>query len=150
MTGPSPADDRDLLHPGLVGLGAALLIAAFVTDLFYWGTLLPEWESFSIWLLTGGLVLAGWAGVCFVLDLVLGRMRAVAWGRFAALTAAALISLLNAFVHSRDGYTAVVPEGLGLSVIVMLLLLAVGWRGWSLAAARPARSPRASLEGIRP
>jgi uncharacterized membrane protein len=36
--------DRDLLHPRLVGLGAILLIATFVTDLFYWQTLLPAWR----------------------------------------------------------------------------------------------------------
>jgi uncharacterized membrane protein len=58
-----------------------------------------------------------------------------------------LLSLLNAFVHSRDGYTAVVPQGLCLSAIVTVLLLVIGWRGWSLAALRPTPSP--SPEGIR-
>jgi uncharacterized membrane protein len=55
---------------------------------------------------------------------------------FALLTVAALLSVLNAFIHSRDGYTAVVPQGLALSAIVAVLLLAAGWRGWSLCAVR--------------
>jgi uncharacterized membrane protein len=155
MTHPSRTTDLDLLHPRLVGAGAALLIAACMTDLLYWHTLLPEWETFSIWLLTGGLVLAAWSGIALILDLVLGRVRTIQWGRFLTLTAAALLSFLNAFVHSRDGYTAVMPEGLGLSAIVAILLFAVGWQGWTVATARTVRRarplhPQASPEGIRP
>ena len=137
-----------LLHPLLIGPGAALLIAAFATDLLYWRTVLPAWETFSIWLLTGGLILAALASLALLLDVVLRHARAISWWRFLALAAAVLLALLNAFVHSRDGYTAVVPQGLALSAIATILLLVVGWRGWSLAAARPASS--ASSEGIRP
>ncbi|MHB8286782.1 MAG: DUF2231 domain-containing protein, partial [Caulobacteraceae bacterium] len=39
------------------------------------------------------------------------------------VAAAALLSLLNAFVHSRDAWTSVVPDGITLSVIVTALLL---------------------------
>jgi uncharacterized membrane protein len=137
-----------LLHPLLIGPGAALLIAAFATDLLYWRTVLPAWETFSIWLLTGGLILAALASLALLLDVVLRHARAFSRWRFLALAAAVLLALLNAFVHGRDGYTAVVPQGLLLSAIVTVLLLAIGWRGWSLAAARPASS--ASSEGIRP
>jgi uncharacterized membrane protein len=40
-----------------------------------------------------------------------------------------VLSLVNAFVHSRDGYTAVVPQGLILSGLVVLLLIVTGWLG---------------------
>jgi uncharacterized membrane protein len=50
------------------------------------------------------------------------------------LTAAALLSLLNAFVHSRDAWTSVVPQGIWLSGIVALLLLIVAVRGWTVTA----------------
>ena len=154
MSDPLRTGDGNMLHPRLVGAGAVLLIAAFATDLFYWDSLLPEWETFSIWLLTGGLVLAAWSGIALIVDLVLGRVRSIRWGRFLALTAAALLSLLNAFVHSRDGYTAVIPEGLGLSAIAAILLLVVGCQGWSVAAARRAprhqpRQPRPAAKGIQ-
>jgi hypothetical protein len=46
------------LHPRLIGLGAAFLIAALATDLAYANSLLFRWENFLIWLLTGGLLLA--------------------------------------------------------------------------------------------
>jgi uncharacterized membrane protein len=135
-----------LLHPGLIGAGAALLIGVLVTDILYWRTLLPEWETFSIWLLTGGLILAAMSGLGLLLDVRLGRMPGISRERFLALGAAALLSLLNAFIHSRDGYTAVVPQGLGLSAIVAVLLLVVGRRGWSLCVARP--SPTVSSRGV--
>ena len=124
------------LHPYLVAPGAALLMAAFVTDLIYLRTLSIMWETFSDWLLTAVLILAALAGLALLLDVLLGRIGRIAWLPLAGLTAAALLSLLNAFVHSRDGYTAVVPEGIVLSGVVTVLLLAAGWRGWDLGAAQ--------------
>lgn len=148
MTKSTPATTPpSLLHPLLVAPAAALLIAGFATDLLYWRTVLPQWETFSIWLLTGGLILAALSGLALLLDVMLRRVRAIDWLRFAALAVAALLSLLNAFIHSRDSYTAVVPEGLALSAIVTLLLLVIGWRGWSLSRARP--SSPASFQGVR-
>jgi uncharacterized membrane protein len=128
------------LHPGLIASGAVLLIAAFVTDILYAQTLSSEWETFSIWLLTGGLILAGLSGLALLLDLALRRVTSIAWLRFAGLTVAALLALLNAFIHSRDSYTAVVPQGLELSGLVTVLLLLVGWRGWSLSGPRRSNS----------
>ena len=57
---------------------------------------------------------------------------------------AALLSVLNALVHSRDAYTAVVPEGLVLSAVVAALLIAVGFGGgWALEAGRTRSVSRA-------
>jgi uncharacterized membrane protein len=131
-----------LLHPRLIGPGAALLIGVLATDLVYWRTASMQWETFSIWLLTAGLILAALAGVALLADVVLRRAGAISWWRFAALAAAALLSFLNAFIHSRDGYTSVVPGGLVLSAIVTVILLAIGSRGWSLSSPRP--SPTSS------
>jgi uncharacterized membrane protein len=50
---------------------------------------------------------------------------------FVLLAIAALLSLVNAFVHSRDAWTSVEPDGIWLSGISALLLLIVGVRGWS-------------------
>src|SRR5882757_7833578 len=59
---------RGPLHPRLIGSGAVLLIAALATDVIYAGTLLFQWENFSIWPLTSGLVLAAGAGLALVVD----------------------------------------------------------------------------------
>jgi uncharacterized membrane protein len=94
-----------------------------------------------MWLLTAGLVLAALAGFALVADLLLHRIRNIDWLRFGGFTLAALASLLNVLVHSRDAYTAVVPQGLELSVFVAALLITLGWRGWSLTArSHPSKS----------
>jgi uncharacterized membrane protein len=129
------------LHPRLIGAGAILLIATAATDLAYTTSLLVQWENFSMWLLTGGLVLAAFAGAALVIDLLLHRVRNIDWLRFGGFTLAALLSLLNALVHSRDAYTAVVPQGIELSALVAVLLIMLGWRGWSLTArSHPSKS----------
>lgn len=120
------------IHPGFVAAGASLLISAFVSDLIYWQTALFQWTNFSAWLITAGLLLALLAGIALVIDVVLRGAGPVSWTHFAALTAAALLSLLNAFIHSRDAWTTVVPQGVAISGVVTILLLAVGWRGWSV------------------
>jgi uncharacterized membrane protein len=132
-----PEGRRVLLHPGLIASGATLLIATFVSDVLYWQTLLFQWNNVSEWLLGAGLVLAALAAIAFLIDLALRRVRKVAWLRLAGLTVAALLSVLNAFIHSRDAYTAVVPEGIILSALVTVILILVGiGGGWSLASRR--------------
>jgi uncharacterized membrane protein len=128
---------RRLLHPGLVASGATLLIATFVSDYLYWDTLLFQYNNFSGWLLAGGLVVALLAAIAFVIDLVLGHVGRIAWMRFAGLAVAALLGIVNAFVHTRDAHTAVVPEGITLSAVIAIILLLVGITGgWSVASCR--------------
>jgi uncharacterized membrane protein len=45
---------------------------------------------------------------------------------------AMILSLFNVLVHSRDGYTSVVPTGLILSGLVVLILIVTGWLGGEL------------------
>jgi uncharacterized membrane protein len=137
------------LHPGLVASGATLLIAAFVSDVLYWRTLLFQWNNVSQWLVAAGMVLALLAAIAFVVDLLRKSVGRIAWIRFAALALAAVLGLVNAFVHSSDAYTAVVPQGIALSGAVTLLLLFVGLTGgWSLARRRHAFSSQ--NRGARP
>ena len=125
----------EAIRPILLSFPMAYFTAAFVTDLAYWRTADVMWESFSDWLITAGLITAGFAAIVFVIDLVLGkRSRTLAWPHAVGYVLAVLLSLLNAFVHSRDGYTAVVPTGLTLSALVVAILLITGWAGRALIA----------------
>src|SRR6267142_2505584 len=117
---------RRPMHPRLIGSGAVLLIATLASDAIYANTLLFQWENFSIWLLTSGLVLAALGGVTLVLDILSRRIARIDWVKFMGLAVAALLSLLNAFVHSRDAYTAVIPQGIVLSASVAVLLAFIG------------------------
>jgi uncharacterized membrane protein len=118
------------IHKLLVSFSAAYFTGALVTDLAYWQTLNVLWERFSIWLIVAGLVMAGLAAITYVIDLFTGRrIDRPTLPHVAGYALAALISLINAFVHSRDGYTAVVPTGLmlsGLVLVVLVLTAAVG------------------------
>ena len=131
------ASSGDPIHPTLMSFPIAYFTAAFVTDLVYWRTANVLWETFSDWLITAGLVTAGIAIIAFVVDLARGkRPRTLAWPHAVGYALAVLLSLLNAFVHSRDGYTAVVPTGVTLSGVVVVILLVMGWAGRALIARR--------------
>src|SRR5690349_13404575 len=124
------------LHPFFVALGGALLMAALVTDYMYTSNSLMQWANFSCWLITGGLVLAVLATIFLVIDFALGRARRIRWLDFGLLGAAAILSVVNVFVHTRDAWTSVVPTGIVLSIIVTILLLPAGLRGWCITAVK--------------
>jgi uncharacterized membrane protein len=122
------------IHRMLVSFSAAYFAGALVTDLVYWQMPDVLWERFSIWLIAAGLVMAGLAAIAYVIDLAGGRqIDRPAWPRVAGYALAVLLSVINAFVHSRDGYTAVVPTGLMLSGLVVVVLLLTAWIGMALA-----------------
>jgi uncharacterized membrane protein len=131
-----PNRTRGLLHRGFVGAGGLLLIAALVSDYTYYATALWQWANFSAWLITAGLVLTGIAALLLVLDFATGRAGRLKPGSFILVIVAALLSLLNAFVHSRDAWTSVVPQGIVLSAVSAILLVLSGARGWSLTTNR--------------
>src|SRR6266481_6146316 len=116
------------IHKIPVSFSAAYFAGALVADLVYWQIPDVLWERFSIWLITAGLIMAGFAAIAYVIDLAGGRrIDRPAWPRAVGYTLAVLLSLVNAFVHSRDGYTAVVPTGLMLSGLVVVVLLLTAW-----------------------
>jgi uncharacterized membrane protein len=119
--------------PMLVPFPIACFAGALVTDLAYWRTSAVMWERFSIWLISAGLIIAGIAVIAGVIDLAVGkRFQTLAWPHAVGYVLALLLSLINAFVHSRDAYTAVVPTGLMLSGLVVIILLFTGWVGSAL------------------
>ena len=125
------------IHKMLVSFSAAYFAGALVTDLVYWQIPDVLWERFSIWLIVAGLIMAGFAVIAYVIDLAGGRrIDRPAWPRVVGYALAVLLSLINAFVHSRDGYTAVVPTGLMLSGLVIVVLLLTAWVGRTLLANR--------------
>ncbi len=116
---------RRPLFPGLMTFPAACFIVTLITDIAYARTAEMMWESFSIWLLTIGLLAAG-------LFVLIGLIQAYAQGRWPTMVLrvgyaiALILGLVNAFVHSRDAYTSVVPTGLTLS-IATVVVLAITW-----------------------
>ncbi|MDQ2823195.1 MAG: DUF2231 domain-containing protein [Pseudomonadota bacterium] len=138
------------VYATLVQFPAVCFLGALITDIAYWRSTMFIWETFSIWLLTAGCIFGGLAAIAGLITWV--SHRHVRAPRFAALhvlvsVAALVLSIINAFVHSRDGYTAVVPLGISLSIVVAILMLAATWLGWprthTVAAASPSTNAHA-------
>ncbi|MCX8255848.1 Putative membrane protein (fragment) [Beijerinckiaceae bacterium RH AL1] len=98
-----------------------------------------------MWLLTFGLFGAALAVLGGIVDLIRGfRVRGLGQPvvRVLGHLVAFALAFVNVLVHSRDGYTAVVPQGLILSAATVLVLLATS------IAARRADTQRLLAGGI--
>lgn len=119
----------------LVPIPIVCFVATLVTDIVYWQTANMLWADMSAWLLVVGLIVSVFAIVAGLIDF-LGdcRIRTLhaAWIHVVGNVTVIIISIFNAFIHSRDAYTSVVPTGLILSAIVVLILLVTGWNGWTM------------------
>jgi uncharacterized membrane protein len=125
---------RRPIHGIPASFSAAYFSAALVTDLIYWQVPNVMWERFSIWLIVAGLISAGIAVIGYLIDVAGSRnIERPAWPRVVGYAVAVLLSLMNAFVHSRDGYTAVAPTGLMFSGSVVVVLLLTALTGTALA-----------------
>jgi len=144
MAATEPADVRrpgdrghtlGALHALFGAFPLAYFLLAFLTDIAYSQSYNLQWQYFSIWLITAGLIMGGLAAVFGFIDYFGNRrIRALrpATPHMLLNLLAMILSLVNAFVHSRDGWQAVVPTGIILSGIVVLILLVSAWLGGSM------------------
>lgn len=128
------------IHAMLAAYPLAFFSAALVTDILYVNSPQPQWSNFSVWLITFGLIMGVAAAAAGIADALLnrGRPRRHSWLHSLGTLLMLGLALVNAFVHSRDGWTAVMPAGLILSAIVALLALVTSWAGYALASVREA------------
>jgi uncharacterized membrane protein len=113
------------IYAMLLPIAVVCFLGALLTDLAYGGSggnLL--WLNFSSWLLAAGLFFGAFVAIALLIDAI--RMSGP-WLAFALLIAAWVVELINSFIHTRDGWTAVHPSGLVLSIIGAVLMLGSGW-----------------------
>ena len=123
------------IHAMIVPVPFVCLVGTLVTDLAYWKTATMMWADMSAWLLTMGLFISMFAVIAGLVDFFGDRrVRALrsAWIYGLSGALALVLSIFNAFIHSRDAYTSVVPTGLTVSSLVVLILLVSAWSGWDL------------------
>lgn len=123
------------IHPMLVPFPITCFIGALITDIAYTQSANVQWVNFSVWLITAGLVMGGLAALAGLTDFFGDRrVRAArpALPHMLINIIVMILELFNAFVHSRDGWTSVVPTGITLSMVSVLLLGVSGWLGGSL------------------
>jgi uncharacterized membrane protein len=113
-------------HSLLVPFPIVSFVGALFADLAYARTLDFIWANFAVWMLAFGLVFGGLAALAGIFDFLRKpHVRKQALGLVHALgnNIAILLALVNAFVHSRDGYTAIVPTGITLSALTVVILV---------------------------
>lgn len=116
------------VYRAFVSFPIACFSLTVLTDIAYWQTSNLLWLHFSEWLLFAGLVFGVVAAVFRVLDHLSNRTRP-SWSGVLGWIVVFLLAVLNSFVHTADGWTAVVPYGMTLSVVTMIAMLVTGWLG---------------------
>ena len=95
--------------------------AALASDITYLNSAEIQW--------TGGLLGGGFALIWSIVALL--RRKGSARSRLAIVSVLLLMmmiaGLINAFQHSRDGWSSVGTTGLILSIISSILAVAAGW-----------------------
>ena len=102
-------------------------VGALVTDIVYASGAFLMWLHFSQWLIAAGTAFGAIVAIVLLVELITGRAIRGArggWLHVALFYVGLGVEVVNAFVHTADGWTAVVPLGMVLSVIGAVLMLA--------------------------
>lgn len=127
------------IHPMLVPVPIVCFVGTLITDLTYWRTANMQWANMSAWFLAVGLIVSIFVVIAGAVDFFSDRrIRTLrpAWIHVVGNVVALILAIFNAFIHSRDAWTSVVPTGLILSALVVLILLVTGWNGWEMVYRR--------------
>ena len=123
------------IHPMLIPFPIACFVLTLVCDIAFWRTANDFWSSASFWLLGVGLIMAALAAVMGLID-VMGddqiRDLSDAWLHAGANIIAVVIEAYNWYSRYEHGSAAILPMGLILSLVVVLILLFSGWKGWEM------------------
>jgi uncharacterized membrane protein len=101
---------------------------ALASDIFYLQTSNLLWLHFSEWLLLAGVVFGAIAILVAFVDFLVRRIRPD-WVAVLGSVVVLILATVNNLVHTADGWTAVYPTGLGLSIATVLAMLLTGWFG---------------------
>jgi uncharacterized membrane protein len=99
----------------LVPFPIACFVGTLLTDLAYWRSGGMMWADFSAWLVTVGVIMGFLAAIAGLIDFLgnrLVRAQAPAWPHAIGNIVVLILATCNMLVHSRDGWTSVVPTGL--------------------------------------
>lgn len=117
------------IHTALLSFPIACFSLTVVTDLAYVKTLNLLWLHFSEWLLLGGLVFGSIDLIVRLIGWLVWRILP-SWLAVASGVVVMLLATINSFVHSADGWTAVMPVGLALSILTLMAMIVTAWLGY--------------------
>lgn len=114
--------------PGQITLtyfAAAFFTLTLFTDWAYVQTTILMWRDFSSWLLFAGMICGGFAVLLWLISLAVYRERPV-WTEVILNALILVTALVNSLVHAGDGWVAIMPWGIGLSLLTVVLMLISG------------------------
>ncbi|HEY9674619.1 MAG TPA: DUF2231 domain-containing protein [Waterburya sp.] len=123
------------IHPVIVTLPVAFLVAAPACDVVYWLTQDFFWARASFWLIVAGLVTGILAALTGMMDFMkIGRVRkhTAGWAHMYANVTALVLTAINLGLRLSDPVQNLLFTGLIISVIVATLLGISGWYGGEL------------------
>ena len=123
------------IHPMLVPFPLALLSLVPVTDIVYATTDSVFWAWVSYYMLWGGIISAGLAGVVGLIDFIgVPRVRTLraGWAHMLLNVTVVALTLVNLLLREANLYADIVPSGLILSIVAAGLLMVSGWFGGEL------------------
>ena len=116
----------DQIHAAFLAFPIAFFSLTLATDAAYWQTLNLQWLHFSEWLLFAGLVVGAFGLLTRVLDMLIRKLRP-SWPTVLAGIVVLVLATINSFIHTADGWTAVIPYGLTLSILTVLVMIVTAW-----------------------
>lgn len=114
------------IHTAFRSLPIACFSLALLSDIAYWQTSNLLWLHFSEWLLFAGVIGVGLALLACGIDWLFRKVRP-SWPTLLTGILVLVLAVINNLVHTADGWTAVVPWGLTLSVATVIMMVATAW-----------------------
>jgi len=111
-------------HAFLLAAALPLFLGTLLCDWAYARTFEIQWSNFAAWLLAGGMVFAGIALACAIVDLFRRHARALVG--FVLLLGLFVVGFVDSLVHARDAW-AVMPTGMVLTAVACVLALVATW-----------------------
>jgi uncharacterized membrane protein len=110
-----------------------------LSDIAYWRSGNLMWQNFSSWLLFVGLLLGAIAIVVGLTDFFVRSRHyaeSIAWPHVILGIVVLALAFVNSLVHAADGWIAVVPYGLVLSLLTVIVMMLGVWVGFRFAFRR--------------
>jgi uncharacterized membrane protein len=93
------------------------------------------WYRMGLWLLAAALVFAAMAAIAGLVD-VMGDIQIRnlndTWLHAGGNVLAVVLALVNFYLRYEGGATSASGTGIWLSLVVILILLFIGWKGWEM------------------
>ncbi|WP_348762160.1 DUF2231 domain-containing protein [uncultured Salinisphaera sp.] len=117
-------------HALLLGATFPLFLGAALCDYAYMASYQIEWSLFASWLVIGGALFTGLAGLCALLGFFVSDRKGAYAIYLLLLLVVTAIGVLNALIHARDAW-AMMPSGFILSIVAAVLGCVVALLGFS-------------------